>query len=143
MDGRRASRQPSWDREFSWGSNAAFGIMEAFTSSSPMIVLTDTSDGGVGQHPANQSGTGEYGSIDLLNIFRSMTKYTTLATTPKEAVIGAQLAIKHATTGRPGPACLLMRSASIVGEVDLESPLSYTPPPDILTSASPKPPPRT
>ena len=104
------------------GSNAAFGIMEAFTSSSPMIVLTDTSDGGVGQHPANQSGAGEYGSIDLLNIFRSMTKYTTLATTPKEAVLGAQLAIKHATTGRPGPACLLMRSASIVGEVDLESP---------------------
>ena len=106
------------------GSNAAFGIMEAFTSSSPMIVLTYTSDGGVGQHPANQSGTGEYGSIDLLNIFRSMTKYTTLATTPKEAVIGAQLAIKHATTGRRGPACLLMRSASIVGEVDLESPPS-------------------
>ena len=104
------------------GSNAAFGIMEAFTSSSPMIVLTDTSDGGVGQHPANQSGAGEYGSIDLLNIFRSMTKYTTLATTPKEAVLGAQLAIKHATTGRPGPACLLMRSASIMGEVDLESP---------------------
>ena len=104
------------------GSNAAFGIMEAFASSSPMVVLTDTSDGGVGQHPANQSGAGEYGSIDLLNIFRSMTKYTTLATTPKEAVLGAQLAVKHATTGRPGPTCLLMRSASIGGEVDLESP---------------------
>ena len=104
------------------GSNAAFGIMEAFTSSSPMIVLTDTSDGGVGQHPANQSGAGEYGSIDLLNIFRSMTKYTTMATTPKEAVLGTQLAVKHATTGRPGPACVLMRSAAIGGEVDLESP---------------------
>ena len=52
------------------GSNAAFGIMEAMLSSSPMLVLTDTSDGGVGQHPANQSGAGEYGSIDLHNIFR-------------------------------------------------------------------------
>ena len=104
------------------GSNAAFGIMEAMLSSSPMLVLTDTSDGGVGQHPANQSGAGEYGSIDLHNIFRSMTKYTTLATSPKEAALGAQLAIKHATSGRPGPACLLMRSASINGEVDVESP---------------------
>ena len=104
------------------GSNASFGIMEAFTSSSPMIVLTDTSDGGNPQHPANQSGAGEYGSVDLLNIFRSMTKYTTQATTPKEAVLGTQLAIKHATSGRPGPACVLMRSSSIVGEVDLESP---------------------
>ena len=104
------------------GSNASFGIMEAMLSSSPMLVLTDTSDGGVGQHPANQSGAGEYGSIDLHNIFRSMTKYTTLATSPKEAALGAQLAIKHSMSGRPGPTCLLMRTASIAGEVDLESP---------------------
>jgi len=104
------------------GSNATFGIMEAMLSSSPMVVLTDTSDGGSAQHPANQSGAGEYGSIDLPNIFKSMTKYTTLATSPKEAVLGTQLAIKHATSGRPGPACVLMRSAAIGGEVDLESP---------------------
>ena len=104
------------------GSNAAFGIMEAMLSSSPMVVLTDTSDGGVGQHPANQSGAGEYGSIDLHNIFRAMTKYTTLATSPKEAALGAQLAIKHAVSGRPGPTCLLMRTAAIGGEVDLETP---------------------
>jgi acetolactate synthase-1/2/3 large subunit len=104
------------------GSNAAFGIMEAMLSSSPMLVLTDTSDGGVAQHAANQSGAGEYGSIDLPTIFRSMTKYTTLATNPKEAVLGTQLAIKHATSGRPGPACVVMRSAAIGGEVDLESP---------------------
>ena len=85
------------------GSNASFGIMEAQLSSSPMVVLTDTSDGDMAQHPANQSGSGEYGSIDLLTIFRSMSKYTTLATSPKEAVVGLQLAIKHATSGRPGP----------------------------------------
>ncbi|MFQ6029464.1 MAG: thiamine pyrophosphate-binding protein [Dehalococcoidia bacterium] len=104
------------------GSNASFGIMEAMLSSSPMLVLTDTSDGGSAQHPANQSGAGEYGSIDLPTIFKSMTKYTTVATSPKEAVLGAQLAIKHATSGRPGPACVVMRSAAIAGEVDVESP---------------------
>ena len=104
------------------GSNASFGIMEAMLSSSPMLVLTDTSDGGSAQHPANQSGAGEYGSIDLPTIIKSMTKYTTLATNPKEAVIGTQLAIKHATSGRPGPAAVVMRSAAIGGEVDVESP---------------------
>ena len=103
------------------GSNAAFGIMEAMLSSSPMLVLTDTSDGGVAFHAANQSGTGEYGSIDLPTIFKSMTKYTTLATSPKEAVLGTQLAIKHATSGRPGPAAVVMRSAAISGDVDVES----------------------
>ena len=104
------------------GSNAAFGIMEAMLSSSPMLILTDTSDGGIGMHPANQSGAGEYGSIDLPSIFKSMSKYTTVATSPKEAVLGTQLAIKHAVSGRPGPASVVMRSAAIGGEVDVESP---------------------
>ena len=104
------------------GSNATFGIMEAMLSSSPMLVITDTSDGGAAQRPANQSGAGEYGSIDLQSIFKSMTKYTTLATSPKEAVLGTQMAIKHAVSGRPGPTTVLMRSAAIGGQVDVESP---------------------
>ncbi len=104
------------------GSNASFGIMESMLSSSPMLVLTDTSDGGSAQHPANQSGAGEYGSIDLPTIMKSMTKYTTLATSPKEAALGTQLAVKHATSGRPGPAAVVMRSAAIAGQVDLETP---------------------
>ena len=104
------------------GSNAAFGIMEAMLSSSPMLVLTDTSDGGAAQRPANQSGAGEYGSIDLPNIFKAMSKYTALAASPKEAVLAAQVAIKHAVSGRPGPASVVMRSAAIGGQVDLESP---------------------
>ncbi|HZA23857.1 MAG TPA: thiamine pyrophosphate-binding protein, partial [Dehalococcoidia bacterium] len=120
------------------GSNASFGIMEAMLSSSPMLVLTDTSDGGSAQHPANQSGAGEYGSIDLPTIFKSMTKYTTLATSPKEAVLGTQLAIKHSTSGRPGPACVVMRSASIGGEVDLESPPFIHPADGYLNTAKPQ-----
>jgi acetolactate synthase-1/2/3 large subunit len=104
------------------GSNASFGIMEAMLSSSPMLVITDTSDGGAAQRPANQSGAGEYGSIDLPNIFKAMSKYTSVATSPKEAVLATQIAIKHAVSGRPGPATVLMRSAAIGGEVDLESP---------------------
>ncbi len=104
------------------GSNASFGIMEAMLSSSPMLVLTDTSDGGAAQRPANQSGAGEYGSIDLPNIFKAMSKYTALAASPKEAVLATQMAIKHAISGRPGPSSVVMRSAAIGGEVDVESP---------------------
>ena len=103
-------------------SNATFGIMEAMLSSSHMLVITDTSDGGVAFHAANQSGAGEYGSMDITTILKTMTKYTSLATTPKEAVMATQLAIKHATSGRPGPASVVMRSAAISGEVDVESP---------------------
>ena len=120
------------------GSNASFGIMEAMLSSSPMLVVTDTSDGGSAQHPANQSGAGEYGSIDLPAIFRAMTKYTTLAASPKEAVIGTQLALKHATTGRPGPAAVVMRSAAAGGEVDVESPPFLHHSAGYLTTAKPQ-----
>ena len=120
------------------GSNASFGIMEAYASSSPMLILTDTYDEGFAQHPANQSGAGEYGSIDLLNIFRAMTKYTTLATNPKEAVLGTQLAIKHALTGRPGPACVLMRRSAMIDEVPLESPPFLYPTKGYLNTTAPQ-----
>jgi acetolactate synthase-1/2/3 large subunit len=104
------------------GSTGGFGIMEAFMSGSPMVVLTDTSEGGVfAQHGSYQGGTGDYGSIDLPSIFGAMTKYTTQATTPKEAVQGLQLAIKHATSDRCGPACVLLRRGAVVGELDAEA----------------------
>ena len=52
------------------GSSGAFGIMEAFMSSSPMIALTDTSEAGVfAQHGSYQGGSGEHGSVDLLGVF--------------------------------------------------------------------------
>jgi acetolactate synthase-1/2/3 large subunit len=101
------------------GSGGSFGVLEGYLSSSPMLVLTDFSDmGNFGQHGIYQSGTGEYGSFDLLGIFRSMSKYSTHAATPGEAVQGVQLAIKHATSGRPGPACVVMRNNAISGEID-------------------------
>ena len=74
--------------------------------------------------PAAIMGQGLFmgSNADLQSIFKSMTKYTTLATSPKEAVLGTQMAIKHAVSGRPGPATVLMRSAAISGQVDMESP---------------------
>jgi len=102
-------------------SNGAFGILEGYLCNSPMVILTDTSDGGgFSQHGNYQSGTGEYGSFDIVGILRSMSKYTTYAVKPAEAVQGVQLAIKHAMAGRTGPSCVVMRNNAITGEIDPE-----------------------
>ncbi|MBI4336653.1 MAG: thiamine pyrophosphate-binding protein [Chloroflexi bacterium] len=100
------------------GTSGGFGIMEAYLSHSPMLVITDTSDGGFWQLGNNQEVSGEYGTADLLSILRSMTKYTSLATTPNEAVLGVQLAAKHATSGAPGPAAVLLRTQASFGQFD-------------------------
>lgn len=99
-------------------SNAGIGIIEAFLYGSPMLVLTDTSDRNLPQLGAYQSGSGEYGSYDLPGIMRSMCKFTCYATSPEEAASGVQFAIKHAMTGKPGPASVVMRAAALTGEID-------------------------
>ena len=93
------------------GSTGMFGVIEAFLASSPMVVLTELSDfDGFVMHGPIQSGAGQYGSFDLANMFKSTTKYTTVAHYPREAVLGVQLALKHATAGRPGPTACLFRA---------------------------------
>ena len=109
------------------GTNGAFGIVEAFLAGSPMLIITDVSDwDNMSLQAPYQCGSGEYGSVDLPNIFRSMTKYTTYATSPIEVVYGVQLAIKHAISGRPGPAAVVTRMASLGGNID--DPTSLNPP---------------
>jgi acetolactate synthase-1/2/3 large subunit len=103
-------------------SNGAIGIMEARMSSSPMLVLTDSTDGGsFAQYPIMQNGTGNFGSIDLPQIYSGMAKYFSFASTPKEAVHATQLGLRHAALGRPGPSVVLARAAALQGTVDDES----------------------
>lgn len=103
-------------------SNAAFGILEAHLAGSPMLILADITDyGGLTQHGPWQNGAGEYGAYDLVGIMRAMSKFTTYATSATELVHGIRLAIKHATTGRPGPACVIGRMSAFSGEVDPET----------------------
>jgi acetolactate synthase-1/2/3 large subunit len=103
------------------GSTGVFGVMEAYLSSSPMLVLTDFSERHVfSLHAPVAAGTGAYGSFDLRNIFRATTKFTAVATTPIEAVQGTQLAIKHAISGRPGPTACTMHSPAILGPINPE-----------------------
>jgi acetolactate synthase I/II/III large subunit len=103
-------------------SNGGIGIMEARMSSSPMLVLTDSTDGGsFAQYPIMQNGTGNFGTINLPQIFDGMAKYVSFAATPKEAVQATQFGLRHAAIGRPGPSVVLARAAALKGTVDTES----------------------
>ena len=103
--------------------NALFGPLEAVKGASPMLVLGDFTDMAPFMHRAPyQAGTGEHGNHDLRNLFASVTKYTAAVSEPKQAVQTLQLAIKHATTGSPGPVAVVFGSRALQGTVKTERP---------------------
>lgn len=98
--------------------NALFGTLEAVKGASPMLLLGDFTDMAPFQHhQPYQSGTGEHGNHDLRNLLASATKYTAAVYEPKQAMQTIQLAIKHATTGTPGPVAVVFASRSLGGTV--------------------------
>lgn len=102
--------------------NALFGTLEAVKGASPMLLLADFTDMAPFQHHAPyQAGTGEHGNHDLRNLFASATKYTAAVYEPKQAMQTIQLAIKHATTGTPGPVAVIFGSRSFQGTVKTKS----------------------
>ena len=83
-----------------------------------MLLLGDFTDMAPFQHHAPyQAGTGEHGNHDLRNLFASATKYTAAVYEPKQAMQTMQLAIKHATTGTPGPVAVVFGSRSFANTV--------------------------
>jgi len=99
-------------------TNAGMGIVEAFLAGSPMLLLTDLSDGSPYSHHAPyQAGTGDYGTWDARNTIAGYTKQTFVAREPAQAVHDTQLAIKHATTGQPGPVAVLYHGAALTASV--------------------------
>jgi acetolactate synthase-1/2/3 large subunit len=103
--------------------NALFGALEAVKGASPMLLLGDFTDMAPFQHHAPyQAGTGEHGNHDLRNLLASATKYAAAVTEPKQAMQTIQLAIKHATTGSPGPVAVIFASRSFGGTVKTRRP---------------------
>jgi len=103
--------------------NALFGTLEAVKGASPMLLLADFTDMAPFQHHAPyQAGTGEHGNHDLRNLLASATKYTAAVYEPKQAMQTIQLAIKHATTGTPGPVAVVFGSRSLQGTVKTKRP---------------------
>ena len=96
--------------------NGLIGTMEAYLSSSPMLLLTDFSDAtGFHLHAPYQQATGDYGSWDARRAFSGVTKQVMQAHEPVAAVQATQLAIKHAMAGQPGPVAVLFAQDSLSG----------------------------
>ena len=101
--------------------NGMIGTIEAFLSSSPMLLLTDFSDAsGLQLHAPYQQATGDYGSWDARRAFSGVTKQVMQATDPGSAVQATQLAIKHAVSGQPGPVVVLFSQDSLAGTIGPE-----------------------
>jgi acetolactate synthase-1/2/3 large subunit len=108
-------------------SNAALGTMEALLAGSPMLILSDLSDGLLYSHHAPyQSGSGEYGNWDARQAFQAFTKETMVPLEGVQAVQATQLALKHALTGQPGPVALLYATKALRSTVGPDSaPILY------------------
>jgi acetolactate synthase I/II/III large subunit len=120
--------------------NGLLGTIEAYLSSSPMLLLTDFSDAPrFTLHAPYQQATGDWGSWDARRAFSGVTKHVMQAHDPIAAVQATQLAIKHALAGQPGPVAVLYSHDSLAGSVAPDSqPALYptrhylpTPPPPV------------
>ncbi|MHB2027862.1 MAG: thiamine pyrophosphate-binding protein, partial [Acidimicrobiales bacterium] len=102
--------------------NAGQGVLESLLGSSPLVILTEMSDGAsLAHHAPYQSGTGDYGNWDARSALEGVTKRVMVSHSPAQAVQHTQLAIKHALTGQPGPVAVVFHSSSLRGRVGPES----------------------
>jgi len=98
--------------------NAGQGFMESLLGSSPMVILTEMSDGGsLSHHAPYQSGSGDYGTWDARTALAGVCKRVMVSHDPAQAVQHTQLALKHALTGAPGPVAVIFHSRSLQGTV--------------------------
>lgn len=124
--------------------NAGIGIMEAHLGASPMVLLVDATDGGSFSHLGPyQAGLGGYGAYDLPAAMSAITKRTFIANDPTQAMQMTQLAIKHATTGEPGPVAVIFHGRSLFNQLNpATEPRTYLtrsyqgPPPVLATTSS-------
>ena len=99
-------------------TNAGMAIVEAYLAGSPLLLLSDLSDGAPFSHHAPyQAGTGDYGTWDARATIAGYTKQVFVAHEPGQAVQQTQLAIKHALAGQPGPVAVLYHSAALAASV--------------------------
>ena len=99
-------------------ANAGLGLLEAHLASSPLLMLTDLSDGApFSHHGPYQAATGDYGAWDARQAFGGMTKETLIAIDGASAIQQTQLAIKTALTGERGPVAICYHTAALRQQV--------------------------
>lgn len=102
--------------------NAGQGYLEALMGCSPLLILTDMSDGGaLSHHGQYQAGTADYGNWDVRKTLEGMSKRVFLSYSPTQAVQHTQLALKHALSGTPGPVAVAFHSEALQGRVGPDS----------------------
>src|ERR671938_17323 len=103
-------------------TNAGMAIVEAYLAGSPLLLLSDLSDGApLSHHGPYQAGTGDYGTWDARATIAGYTKQVFVAHEPAQAVQNTQLAIKHALAGQPGPVAALFHSGALAESVGPET----------------------
>jgi acetolactate synthase-1/2/3 large subunit len=103
-------------------TNAGMGIVEAYLANSPVLLLSDLSDGSpLSHHAPYQAGTGDYGTWDARATIGGYTQRVFVAREPGQAVQDTQLAIKHALSSPSGPVAVLYHSAALGEEVGPET----------------------
>ncbi|GAB3200740.1 acetolactate synthase large subunit [Nocardioides hungaricus] len=96
--------------------NAGQAAMEALLGSSPMIILTEMSDGGeYAHHAPYQGGSGDPGTWDARGALAAVTKSVLVSRYPSQAVQHTQQAIKLALSGDPGPVAVVYSADSLRG----------------------------
>ena len=99
--------------------NAGQGYLESLLGSSPMIILSDMTDGGaLSHHGVYQGGSGDFGAWDTKKALEGVTKRVMVSRHPAQAVQHVQLAVKHSMTGDPGPVAVAFASTALAGSVD-------------------------
>lgn len=100
------------------GSLGAMGLMEAALGSSPMVAITEASERGQFAPLAPyQQARGDYGGVNLPAMLDAVCKETWAPRRPIETVTALELAIKHATAGRPGPTAVILDGVAVTEPV--------------------------
>jgi acetolactate synthase-1/2/3 large subunit len=102
--------------------NAGQGYLESLLGSAPVVILSDMTDGGpLSHHAVYQGGSGDFGAWDAKKALEGVTKQVMVSRHPGQAVQHVQLAVKHATTGDPGPVAVVFASTALAGTIGPES----------------------
>jgi acetolactate synthase-1/2/3 large subunit len=102
--------------------NGGQGLLESLLGSSPVVVLTEMTDGGpFSHHGFFQSGDAEYGAWDARGALGGISKRVMTSRFPAQAVQHTQLALKHAMSGEPGPVVVIFHGSALKGTVGPES----------------------
>jgi acetolactate synthase I/II/III large subunit len=98
--------------------NAGQGMLEALQGASPVVVLTEMTDGGpFSHHGFYQSGGGDYGAWDARTALKGVSKRVMVSRFASQAVQHTQLAIKHSMSGQQGPVIVIFEASSLKGSV--------------------------